>query len=221
MINLLFDFDGTLFDSSLGIFTSFDYACKLCNLESPDRELFTSFIGPPVGVIANNLFPFLSESLHREFVSIFRSHYDSIGYQLSKPYEDIHSLLESIYSSSNFSLPSIVTNKPTLPTLALLDEFSLLHYFDHVIGIDYLSTPDRLNTFPCKQSAIVFLTSLAGLSGMKLYIGDTLSDRDSAKGAGCQFLAVNYGFHQWSQEDKTNITCVDSVPDLSKYLLNQ
>ena len=36
-----------------------------------------------------------------------------------------------------YTKPSIVTNKPTRPTVSLLYEFNLYHFFDHIIGIDY------------------------------------------------------------------------------------
>ena len=88
MINLLFDFDGTLFESSSGIYSSFQFTCSELNLIPPDFSEFVCTIGPPVGRIVDHFYP-LSLLSRSRFIDLFRAHYDSFGYKESNPYDGI------------------------------------------------------------------------------------------------------------------------------------
>ena len=145
------------------------------------------------------VFPFLKDSLRTEFIRSFRAHYDSIGYKESYPYDGVSSLLQDIIYSPLYTYPSIVTNKPTRPTVSLLYEFNLHHFFDHIIGIDYLLSSSNDRTFANKSDAIKYLVSITQPSCDYLYIGDTISDMESASLAGCDFLAVGYGYTNWEK----------------------
>ena len=128
--------------------------------------------------------------------------------------------MECIQLSPNFISPSIVTNKPTNPTRSLLNEFRLINYFHHVVGIDYLSSHGSIHRFSSKEFAIRHLLGSSDPVKHVIYIGDTLADRDRAIKAGCNFVAVNYGFHAWSRKDTENLLCVDSVFELTNYFSN-
>ena len=49
--DLFFDFDGTLADSSEGIYESFKNSCFKLNLEPVSINKFKKFIGPPISQI--------------------------------------------------------------------------------------------------------------------------------------------------------------------------
>ena len=187
-------------------------------LKVTDFNEFVSRIGPPVGKIFDSFYPSLSESLRIDFISCFRAHYDSVGYLLAFPYEGIIPLLESIYSSSVYSLPSIVTNKPTLPTKALIDTHDLAKYFEHIIGIDYLAYKFGSSPFTNKSESIDYAINITRHSSDHLYIGDTLFDKQASIASNCPFLAVGYGYHKWSSIDKLSPLYVSSVDQLSEFL---
>ena len=96
MKTLIFDFDGTLLESSAGIYLSFVHSCLKHNLTPPDKTVFASSIGPPVGKIVDIFFPFLTASVRLDFIRTFRAHYDSKGYKESYPYDGVLSLLQDI-----------------------------------------------------------------------------------------------------------------------------
>lgn len=218
MKTLIFDFDGTLFESSTGIYQSFVYSCVKHHLTPPDKTVFANHIGPPVGTIVDNFFPSLQDLLRSEFIRSFREHYDSIGYKDSYPYDGVSSLLQDIIYSPLYTNPSIVTNKPTSPTVSLLHEFNLHHFFDHIIGIDYLLSSSNDRTFANKSDAIKYLVSITQPSCDYLYIGDTISDMESASLAGCDFLAVGYGYTNWDTSHKSPPSYVCSVNQLKQFL---
>ena len=210
---LIFDFDGTLFESSLGIFNSFHYSCNCLGLKSPDINFFKQLIGPPVGSICDSVFPDLSTEKRSAFISYFRSHYDSIGYLQSYPFSGITNLLRSIDLSPNYFKPYIVTNKPTSPTRLLLDQYNYTNYFEYIIGIDYPLYCNKNFPYASKTEAILFVKSLLDNNRDVLYIGDTPSDMKCSYQAGIDFLAVGYGYYDWAIDHRPHLF-VNSVADL-------
>jgi HAD superfamily hydrolase (TIGR01549 family) len=80
------------------------------------------------------------------------------------------------------------TTKGTPTTRAVLDQFGLLRYFDHIQGTD---------GFPCKPSPDVLERSIAALGARPedcLFIGDSEADMEAGRRAGVRICAVRYGY---------------------------
>ena len=80
------------------------------------------------------------------------------------------------------------TTKGTPTTRAVLDQFDLLRYFDHVQGTD---------GFPCKPAPDVLERSIAALGARPedcLFVGDSAADMEAGRRAGVQICAVQYGY---------------------------
>ena len=80
------------------------------------------------------------------------------------------------------------TTKGTPTTRAVLEQFGLLPYFDHVQGTD---------GFPCKPAPDVLLRSLAGSGSAAeecLFVGDSAADMEAGRRAGVKTCAVTYGY---------------------------
>ena len=60
---VLFDFDGTLMDSSEGIFKSLVYAFEADGKPVPDEATLRKFIGPPIYDSFKNLFGYKDEKI--------------------------------------------------------------------------------------------------------------------------------------------------------------
>jgi len=83
---------------------------------------------------------------------------------------------------------STATTKGTPTTRAVLEQFGLLRYFDHVQGTD---------GFPYKPAPDVILTALAALRARPqdcLMVGDSPADMEAGKRAGVRTCAVRYGY---------------------------
>jgi HAD superfamily hydrolase (TIGR01509 family) len=80
------------------------------------------------------------------------------------------------------------TTKGTPTTRAVLEQFGLLHHFDHVQGTD---------GFPCKPAPDVILRSLEALGATPadcLMVGDSPADMEAGRRAGVKTCAVTYGY---------------------------
>ncbi len=201
MTLIIFDFDGTLANTSPGIHLSFGKVCTQMDLLCPDLPSFINKIGPPIEELALSIFPLLTTSQLQEFKRLFRREYDNDGYKYLKWYEDAKLTLLELKYNMSISL-GIVTNKPTKPTLKLIDEASLVNCFDFIIGIDYLVVNKLGRLFSSKHEAIEYALSLKKChSDDVTYIGDTMSDYKASKQSKVKFIAASYGFYDWGIQE--------------------
>jgi HAD superfamily hydrolase (TIGR01509 family) len=80
------------------------------------------------------------------------------------------------------------TTKGTPTTRAVLEQFGLIGFFDHVQGTD---------GFPCKPAPDVIFTALKGLDAKPadcLFVGDSPADMEAGRRAGVKTCAVTYGY---------------------------
>ena len=79
-MNIIFDLDGTLIDSSTGILTAIEMAFDSCNI-SLKKPLDITLIGPPL----NKLLPILAgthdEKVLEALTDAFKANYDAKGYK--------------------------------------------------------------------------------------------------------------------------------------------
>jgi HAD superfamily hydrolase (TIGR01509 family) len=83
---------------------------------------------------------------------------------------------------------STATTKGTPTTRAVLTQFGLIDYFEHVQGTDGI---------PCKPAPDVILAALAGLRADPadcLMVGDSPADMEAGRRAGVKTCAVRYGY---------------------------
>jgi phosphoglycolate phosphatase len=213
-MQLFFDFDGTLADSSPGIYASFEFACTRLNLEPPAFKTFRETIGPPVQRLAQRFFPDLSESDLEAFRLFFRGDYDHNRFRQCDWYTRAKPTISALAALPGANL-AIVTNKPTDPTLELLKTGDLLGCFQLVVGIDYQICQGSGSAFANKADAIRFAKAhLEPEASAAVYIGDTPSDRDASYACGLQFIAATYGFHRWQQSELCAIMSISAISDL-------
>lgn len=218
-MQLFFDFDGTLADSSPGIYASFQLACQSLGLDTPDYAAFCHSIGPPIQHLALRFFPELSEDQVETFRQIFRHDYDTIRYQQCQWYAGVRSTIETLASIAGTRL-AIITNKPTRPTLELLKAGLLSEFFELVIGIDYQIIQGEGPLFPNKAAAIMCAHHRLPSSGsVGIYVGDTPSDQRASLACGLRFIAATYGFYRWREEELEGIDSLADIDDLIPMLL--
>ena len=218
-MQLFFDFDGTLADSSPGIYASFELACKSLDLSPPAYQVFCDNIGPPVQLLARRFFPDLGEAQVESFRQAFRQDYDTVRFRQCQWYQGVKPTLQTLVESAGASL-AIITNKPTRPTVELLNASELMRYFKLVVGIDYQVDVGIGPVFANKAEAISFAYSrLSECSSGAIYIGDTPSDRNASHACGLEFIAVTYGFHRWQADELGASSSISQISDLVPLLL--
>ena len=107
----------------------------------------------------------------------------------SKPYPQVAEALQTIKKMGVFL--ACITNKPAAFTIPLLEKSALLPYFDLVVAGDTLPKkkpePDQI-FYVCEKSKVLVNESLL--------IGDSKTDINAARNAGCFIFAVPYGYNQ-------------------------
>jgi len=184
---IIFDLDGTLVDSSIGILASLENAFRLAEVD-PVQPLHASLIGPPLRETVTLLAPRQSISKVDQIIAAFKSIYDSSGYLATKAYPDV-SIMLSTLKSSGFRL-HIATNKRATPTHLILSSLGWNDFFESVYSPDSV-----LPATASKAELITIQLDRECLScHQTLYVGDRLEDWHSAQANGLCFAWAHWGF---------------------------
>ena len=215
--NYIFDFDGTLADSSIGIYKAFSSTCIKNNLKPPEINVFKKHIGPPIYKLIYSIYPNITDSQKNTFVKTFRSEYDNNFYKYVDWYEGVFEVINYLTEDKKLNL-FIITNKPTLTCIKLLKHANLLNFFKIVIGIDYkiFNNENPSLNFEDKSKAFdYFFSKTKLLKDQSIYIGDTISDKKAADKCNLNFIAAKYGFYKWNLDPK-NYLQINSFMELKE-----
>lgn len=192
-MNLLFDLDGTLIDSKIGIFKAYKLSIK--NHIKPVTEIkFKNYIGPPFSKLLKNIHPNIDNNTAKKIIINFRRLYDHSYYKEFEIYNGVDELLGRV--SNNFRC-FIVTNKPTKPSIEIIKKLKLYNSFEGIIGIDYFSTFGQ-----SKKDNISNLILEKKLSKKaSFYIGDTNADFNAALQNNINFIAYTKGYYSWQKDE--------------------
>lgn len=199
---ILFDLDGTLIDSALGIKNSFKYALKKMNIDIPSDEVLTTFVGPPleasfkvVGVSDENI---------KNAVQFYRENYTPRGMYEGEAFEGIEYVLEKLKEAGKTLI--VTTSKVEYLAVKVLEYNKIANYFDYICGSD---VEGKRNT---KAKVIEYAFEKAGIKNRDdaVIIGDTKYDIQGAKEAGIKSLGVFYGYGQNSDIENADYTAVNS-----------
>lgn len=183
---VLFDFDGTLVDSSEGIYKSLIYAFKADGKSIPDEATLRKFIGPPIYDSFKNLFGYKDEKIDW-MIAKYRERYRAIGYREVEVYDGIPALLQRLHQ--NGIRIATASSKPRVFVEKILEEQNLLSYFSYIGGTEF----DNISSD--KTKIIENAMHALGVSPAEtLMVGDRLFDIRGAKGASVPCIAVLYGF---------------------------
>lgn len=223
MNHLLLDFDGTLVDSSEGIYLSFKTACSALHLTAPNPDAFRAMIGPPVQHIASKIFPELDPTSLSNFRSVFRQDYDAERCKLVNWYPHVIDTIRKLHSQNLWHL-SVATNKPTEPTWKIVEAAGLSSCFSEIIGIDYLASRAQGMVFSSKAELLKYMVSTFGSKCLNIvYVGDTPGDQAACLEANIPFTAVSYGFHKWDRKEmpRVFIDCFSQLESLLQGIVDR
>ena len=210
---LLFDFDGTLADTSKGIYKAFADSAKEIGLKPPTYSLFKVNIGPPINKLIPRFYSNINNQKIIQFIKLFREKYDSTDYKIFNWYDGFNSTIATIYNDINCQI-GIVTNKPTLLTEKLIKTSNLQHIFEHIVGIDYPVLSGLNYKFESKFEALKYTIRLFNTQPENtIYVGDTPSDLVASRKNSIQFISATYGFHSWSQTE-VSVKHINTLPEI-------
>ena len=179
----LFDIDGTLLDSAQDICGAVQQVLSSTGCPPVTFEYLKSFIGRHLIDLFGDVFPQYSPAQVEELIRQYRGIYLARGHQQTRMYPGVDRALAALGGRKGTA-----TTKGTPTTRAVLEQFGLLPYFDHVQGTD---------GFPCKPAPDVIFTCLKALDARPdecLFVGDSAADMEAGKRAGVKTCAVRYGY---------------------------
>ena len=180
----LFDIDGTLLDSAQDICGAVQQTLDTVTDCPPvTYDFLKSYIGRHLFDLFGDLFPGAPQSRLDELLLQYRSYYPARGHKLTSIYPGVLEGLAALGGRKGTA-----TTKGTPTTRAILEQFGLLPFFDHVQGTD---------GFPCKPAPDVIFTALRALGAAPadcLFIGDSPADMEAGRRAGVKTCAVTYGY---------------------------
>lgn len=189
-IAMLFDLDGTLIHSSADIATAVNRMLEALELPPADLAEVESWIGHGVEPLIHRSITRdhdgkVDDDLLEHALKIFRPAYLSTDFEKTQLAVGAERVLEALHSAG---FPcAIVTNKPQVPTLGILDKFDLTERFQTVICGDTLPT--------CKPDPAPLEHALAACGAVRGWmIGDSDADSAASGAAGLPFIGIHGGY---------------------------
>ena len=206
---ITFDFDGTINNTSQGIYATFTAVLEHYGVDASKLDL-SKHIGPPLTESYTKL---LGEARCQEAIQLHRKVYaENNALEQSSLYDGIVEVLDSLKRSGRYVL-AIASCKYQPHAITSLKYHKLDGYFSYVYG----QTERR----GFKAEVLKQLVDDNGWSSADcLMIGDTLHDVDGARANGIDVVAVTYGFGKRNElESARPLAICDSPKQILDLLL--
>ncbi len=185
--SVIFDVDGTLIDSYIGIQNAYDYA-HLKTYDAVNSVDLKADLGPFILDILKKTKGENDEQVIQSFYGHFKEYYDQKGYLECELYPDMKLVLEHLYKK-NISM-HIATYKRTAGMHKILENLNLKKYFNSVYTVDMKS-----ERYQEKSEMLKDLLEEQGLKKEEvLFVSDTEKDYFSAIKSEINFIFAEYGY---------------------------
>ena len=209
---VLFDLDGTLTDSGLGITKAVQYALGQLGYAVPPRESLFSFIGPPLHKSFQRHCG-LDEAGAVEAVRQFRVYYNEMGGILeNEVYPGIRELLAELKQAGKRLV--IATSKPQAAAEKVMHHFGLDEFVPEIIG----GTDDTRNT---KGKVIAYALREYGVDPKTaIMVGDREHDVHGAAENDLPTIGITWGYGDRAELEAAGAKAVFDTPaETAEYIL--
>lgn len=208
---IVWDWDGTLMDSTPTIVDCIQKACADLDLPVPTDELASHVIGLGLADALRIAVPAITPQRHPELVQRFRYYYLAKDHELTL-FKGARELLATLKDRGHYL--AVATGKPRHGLNRSLKFHELEDMFTDT------RTADETRSKPHPQMLLELSDSLMVPLDKMLMIGDTSHDLNMALNAGVDAVAVTYGAHPANSLRELNpVACVDTVEELANFLL--
>lgn len=201
----LFDFDGTLCDTTEGIFNSVIYSLHCFGIEEDDREKLRFFVGPPLFESYKTLYG-VSDDEAKYLIEKYRERYRVKAAEESSLYDGITEMLQKLKAKGKKI--AIASSKPEIFVKEISDYHNISQYYDFIsaeqLNKNHSSKEELINTCldffdnPSKESVLM--------------VGDRFYDIDGAKAVGVDSAGAIYGFGTEEELRNAGATYILSSP---------
>ena len=200
---IVFDVDGTLFDTKNGIIKTLNYVLKEFGKDAIDPQDEDKYIGPP---IKKSLMKYqcMEDMEADEATILYRRNYVECFVHESVMYDGVIETLEAL-KNQNVIL-GIATMK-TMPQLeALLIDYKCSEFFSVLKAA-------KEDGSLSKTQMLKDIKEIYPMVKYFLMIGDTRGDYQSAKEAGYCFVAADYGYGEIKDLNAVHISKITDLLD--------
>ncbi len=187
---IVFDWDGTLFDSTALIVRCIQAACRDLGVAEPSREQAAYVIGLGLIEALQHAAPGLPQASYPQLVQRYRHHYFKDQHDVTL-FDGVHDVLAALRQRHHWL--AVATGKSRQGLNAALDSSRLGPMFDAT------RTADETASKPDPQMLHELMREFGVEPERTLMIGDTTHDLLLARNAGTDALAVTYGAHDHSR----------------------
>ena len=209
---VLFDLDGTLTDSGLGITKGVQYALGQLGYDVPPRESLFSFIGPPLHKSFQRHCG-VDEAGAAEAVRQFRVYYNEMGGILeNEVYPGVRELLRDLRAAGKRLV--VATSKPQAAAEKVMRHFGLDEFVPEIIG----GTDDTRNT---KGKVIAYALREYGVDPTTaVMVGDREHDILGAAENNLPAIGITWGYGDRAELETAGAEAVFDTPaETVQYIL--
>ena len=200
---ILFDFDGTITESGLGITRSAAYAFEQMGLPVPTQEELDTFIGPPL-VASFMHYGNMDEARAREATDHYRVRYRETGWKENRVYAGITPMLKALKKQGVYL--AIASAKPEIFVRQIAEYFDVAKYFDKIVGITLENThADKLELL---QAALPENYDPA----RTVMVGDRLYDMEAGRKLGLVSIGALYGYGTREELEESGADLIAETP---------
>ena len=207
---IVFDWDGTLFDSAAVITDCIQQAARDMALPVPDRRTASHVIGLGLGDSLRHAMPTLPPGRYQEFLALYRGYFVEREDSLSL-FPGVTDLLADLKLRGHRL--AVATGKPRRGLDRALKASGIGPLFEAT------RCGDETEPKPHPAMLLELMAELALERNGLLMIGDTSHDLGMAQNAGVDAVAVSYGAHPLESLSAWRPrACVNSVGELRQWL---
>lgn len=207
---IVFDWDGTIMDSTAAIVDALQGAARDIGVPVPSREAASYIIGLGLIDALKHAMPDLPQEQYRALAERYRHHYLARDHELTL-FEGIEALLDQLRDAGHHL--AVATGKTRAGLDRALDSSGLRRRF--------LASrcADECHSKPHPQMLEELMREFAVEPERVVMIGDTTHDLQMALNAGVAGIGVTYGAHPREQlETAQPRFCANSVDELTHWL---
>ena len=184
----IFDFDGTLVDSTPGIVDVMKIVIDEYKFEPKMLDEWSLLVGVPLPKQMEIILPDRDADFHLEVANRYRAIYDTMAVEICPPFADMMPMLETLQSEG--VTITIATSKRRNLVEVVLDHHKITDMFKMVVGAQ-----DVTNHKPHPESVHQTIQKLGIPIAETVVIGDSVFDLDMARNAGADAIGVTTGIH--------------------------
>lgn len=202
---VLFDLDGTLTKSEIGIVNAISYALTKLEISFDDREVLKEFIGPPLTETFIKYFDFTEERA-KEAVTYCQEYMRDKGVYEAPLYDGIEEVLEEL--SCNGKRIFIATSKPEVFVNQIIKYLHIERFFEGIVGANLDGTRTD------KTEVITRLLENYAITDRNkvVMVGDRKYDILGAVNANIDSVGVLYGYGEKTELVSAGATYIINAP---------